>query len=378
MSPLPRWLTLIGLRVALPLTLVAAALVPELMIVKRFFPYPFLFLFFGAIVASAWFGGMAAGLFAVVLSILAVDFFFIPPVNSFVFSPAAGLYLGAFVLCAMVGSWVSSSRKKSEKALKQARNELEVRVSERSDALIKTQAELAHLSRALSMGELTASIAHEIKQPLTAVISYGHASLGWLGASPPNLERAQRATGKIISEATRAGSVINRIQGLFKKEPPSKDWLDLNELIEEMMVLFRQEAVKRRISIQTNLARGLPRVKADHIQIQQVVLNLIMNAVDAVSEMPDDGRQVWVRSSRRGMNEVLVQVEDRGIGLNGETAHKIFEPFFTTKRHGIGMGLSISRSIIESHGGKLWATSRSTGGSLLEFVIPVFSEDSHD
>jgi signal transduction histidine kinase len=360
----------------MPLLFVAAALVPELLIVKRFFPYPFLFLFFGAIIASAWFGGMVAGLLAVVFSILAVDYFFIPPLNSFVLNAAAGLYLAAFVLCAMVGSWVSSSKRKTEEALKDVRDELELRVSDRTAALMRTQAELAHLSRVLSMGELTASIAHEIKQPLTAVVAHGHACVEWLSASPPNLERARQTAEKIIGEGTRAGAVLSRIRALFKKEVPLKDWLDINQLVQEMIVFLRQEALQRHISIQTELAGGLPKVEADYVQLQQVVLNLMMNAMDAMAGTNDRRKDLLVRSRRASANEILVQIEDCGIGLSPDTAERIFEPFFTTKAQGIGMGLSICRSIVESHNGRLWATPRPSGGTTFQFVIPVRDADA--
>ena len=225
------------------LLFVSLAIGPELLL-TRLFPYPFLFLFFGAVVASAWFGGMMAGLFAVVFSILAVDYFFIPPGVGFVVNAAAGTYLAAFVVCAMVASWVSSSKKKSEEALKETRDQLEVRVSERTAALMKTQAELTHLSRVLSMGELTASIAHEIKQPLTAVVAHGDACLEWLSADPPNLDKARHTAERIIQEGTRAGAVLSRIRALFKKDNPSKDWVDINELIQDLMALLRDEAVE--------------------------------------------------------------------------------------------------------------------------------------
>jgi C4-dicarboxylate-specific signal transduction histidine kinase len=357
----------------LALLFVLAALVPELFVVKHFFPYPFLFLFFGAVVASAWFGGMTAGLFAVVLSILSVDYFFIPPIYSFVFNAAAALYLATFVVCAVIASWVSSAKKRSELALKEARDQLEIRVSERTAALMKTEAELARLSRVLSMGELTASIAHEIKQPLTAVVTNGHACIEWLSASPPNLEKARQTTEKIIQDGTRAGAVLSRIRALFKNEPPAKDWLDMNEVIQELVVLVRAETQKLHIPMRTEFASGLPKVKGDRIQLQQVVLNLIMNGMDAMATTNGSGKELRISTWKQNANEIGVRVEDCGVGLSRETADKIFDPFFTTKPHGIGMGLSISRSIIESHEGKLWATPRPAGGTIFQFTIPVHS-----
>src|SRR6201993_1702291 len=225
---------------------VVAAFVPTLLL-QRLFPYPFLFLFFGAVMASAWFGGKAAGLLAVVLSTVLVDYFFVPPFYSFSISTTAEAYFAAFVASALVASWISSAKKKSEEALKDALDQLEVRVSERTAELMKTQTELAHLSQVLSMGELTASIAHEINQPLTAVVTHGHACVEWLSTDPPNLEKARQTVERIIQDGTRAGATISRVRALFKKEAPVKDWLDVNELIHELTTFLREEAVRRRV-----------------------------------------------------------------------------------------------------------------------------------
>lgn len=355
---------------SLAFVFVLAALIPELFIAKYFFPYPFLYPFLAAVVASAWFGGMAGGLFAVILSIIAVDYFFIPPVNSLTFSAAVVLYLASFVVCALAAGWVSSAIRRSELALKEARDQLEARVVERTAALLKTEAELTRLSRVLSMGELTASIAHEIKQPLTAVVMNGHASIEWLSASPPNLEKVRQSTEKIIQDGARAGAVLSRIRALFKKETSTKDWLDLNDVIQELVVLVRAEAQKQHVSLRLELASDLPKVMGDRVQLQQVVLNLMMNGIDAISA-DKTTREVLVISWKQGQDEVGVRVEDTGVGLDLENAEKIFDPFFTTKPHGIGMGLSISRTIVESHEGKLWATPRPAGGTIFQFTIPV-------
>lgn len=360
-------------------------------ILRYFFPYPVLFLFFAAVMTSAWFGGTGAGLFAVLLSTLLTDYFFVPPFDSFVVDATNISYFGAFVVCALVASWVSSSKKKSEEALKEARNQLEVRVAERTTELQKsnaelrwtiqehgkaqralrdTQAELAHLSRVFSMGELTASIAHEISQPLTAVVANGHACLEWLSAAPPNIAKAQRTTESIIQDGTRAGAVLGRIRSLFKKELPAQDWLGMNEVIEELTVFLRDEAIRRGITMQTDLASDLPRVKGDRVQLQQVVLNLLMNGMDAMGESVSRPKRLFV-SSRHDSRAILISVEDSGVGLRPEIEHRIFEPFFSTKPQGIGMGLSISRSIVESHQGHLWAETNGSGGAVFQFTIPL-------
>ena len=352
--------------------LAAGALLASLGIQHLFnFPYPFLFLFFGAVMVSAWIGGMGAGLFAVLLSTLSVDYFFVPPFYSWQISTTAETYFVAFVLSALVASWVSSAKKRSEEALQEARNQLEIKVSDRTAALMQTQADLARLSRALSMGELTASIAHEISQPLTAVVTNGDACLQWLSANPPNLEKARQSTEKIIQDGTRAGAVVARIRALFKKEEPVKDWVNVNETIQELVEFLRHEASSRHISIGTRLIPSMPLVNVDRVQLQQVVLNLVMNAMDALAAAAGRKREIVISSSTRGANEVLVSVEDCGPGLNPETIDKIFDSFFTTKAQGIGVGLSISRSIIESHEGRLWSSPNPNGGAIFQFTLPM-------
>jgi signal transduction histidine kinase len=354
------------------LVLVGVALFASLGMQRLFaFPYPFLFLFFGAVMAGAWFGGMGAGLFAVLLSTILVDYFFVPPFYSWQISTTAETYFVAFIVCALVAGWISSTKKRSEEELQEARSQLEIKVSERSAALIQTQAELARLSRVLSMGELTASIAHEISQPITAVVTNGHACLQWLSGSPPNLEKARQSTESIIQDGTRAGVVVARIRALFKKEEPVKNRVDINEVIQELVGFLRHEATSRRISLRTDLTSSLPAVMADRVQLQQVLLNLVMNAMDALSEESISTKEVEIRSRKQGVSEILIAVEDCGTGINLETADKIFEPFFTTKPHGIGMGLSISRSIVESHQGRLWTSPNPTGGAVFQFTLPV-------
>ena len=493
-------------RYGVPSFCVAVALASTIL-VQRFFPYPFLFLFFAAVVVSAWFGGTTAGLFAVLLSTLAVDYFFVPPFYSFAVNATEMAYFIAFVLCAFVASGISSFKRNNEQELKEARDRLEVRVAERTSelqksnaelqhseqqlrlltevipqqiwsgtsdgsidycnqrlldyvgrslkdvqgerfletihaedrerfrqswqealssgapfegewrvrgadgeyrsfftrgvplqdtekqtvrwyvtntdieehrkaeqALMKTQAELAHLSRVLTMGELTASIAHEVNQPLAAIVTYGHACLEWLSTNPPTLDEARQAAKQIIQDGTRAGTVLSRIRAFFKKEFPAKQLLDMNEVIQELAIFLRDEAKTRHIILRTELAPGLPSVRGDRVQLQQVLLNLVMNAMDAVGETPGARKEIFVRSHLYERDKIIVQVEDSGTGISAEIAKKIFDPFFTTKPKGMGMGLSISRSIVESHEGQLWAAGHPAGGAVFQFTIPISSE----
>ena len=355
---------------------VAVAFICTLLL-QRFFPYPFLFLFFAAVMASAWFGGTGAGFFAVLVSTVVVAYFFVPPYYSWAITPTAVSYFAAFVVCALVVSWVSSARRHTEEALREARDQLEIRVSERTASLMRTQTELARLSRVLSMGELTASIAHEISQPLTAVVTHGQACLEWLSASPPNLEKARLTTESIVRDGTRAGAVIDRVRALFRKEAPVKDWTDLNEVIRDLTVFLRNEASARQVSLRTQLSPALPNVMADKVQLQQVVMNLILNGMDAMSENDVREKELLIRSEKDTADQVLIAVEDSGAGIDPETAEKIFEPFFTTKAHGIGVGLSISRSIVESHRGRLWAVARPGGGTVFQFTLPIGAKESH-
>ena len=338
---------------------------------QRFFPYPFLFFFFGAVVASAWFGGSKPGLLSVIISTVVVDYFFVPPYRSFSISSTAEAYFGAFVACALIASWVSSSKKKTEEELKETRDELERRVLDRTAALMKTQGELAHLSRMMSMAELTASIVHEIGQPLTGIVSNGQACLEWLSTHPLNAEKARLSAEHVVRDGTRAGAVLDRIRALFKKGPPAKEWLNLNEVVEELVTLLRDEARRRQIRIQTYLSHDLPRVEVDRVQIQQVILNLILNAMDAMSDAGLEKSKVFLISQQNAQKEIVIRVEDCGVGLQPDISEKIFDPFFTTKAHGIGVGLSISRSIVESHNGRIRAFPRALGGTVLEFTIPV-------
>ena len=199
------------------------------------------------------------------------------------------------------------------------------------------------------------------------------ASIEWLPASPPNLEKVRQSTEKIIQDGTRASTVLSRIRALFKKEISIKDWLDINDVIQELVVLVGTEAQNQHVSLHLELAPDLLKLMGDRVQLQQVVLNLMMNGIDAIAAADKSTKELLVGSWKQGEEEIGVRVEDTGVGLDPENAEKIFDPFFTTKPHGIGMGLSISRTIVESHEGKLWATPRPAGGTIFQFTIPVQS-----
>lgn len=244
------------------------------------------------------------------------------------------------------------------------------RAEQERERLRQVQSELAHINRVTTMGELAGSIAHEIKQPISAAHTNAKTCLRWLGREQPDIEEAREAVSRIIQDVTRASEIISRIRTLFKKGEPEREWVDVNEVIREMISLMRSEAGKHAISIHTELAAELPNIKADRVQLQQVFLNLMLNGIDAINE-GDAARDLTIKSQRNSDGQVLISVSDSGIGIPPEWADKVFDAFFTTKPQGTGMGLSISRSIVEAHGGRLWATRNSDRGATFQFTFPV-------
>jgi len=463
--------------------------------------YPFVFLFFGAIMGSAWFGGIIAGFIAVVLSSFLIGYFFILPYFSFDIAKESQSFFAAFILCAIAITVVSSARKRTENAIRRARDELETKVQERtaelvqsnheiqeserqlrllteaipqqiwrSDAagciehcnqhlrdytgremddlageaffrilhpedaplylqgwqdavaigglfeeearvrgadgayrwflarsipqrsvdgaiacwygihidieeqhraqqsLIKVQDDLSQLSRTMSMAEMAASIAHELNQPLTAVVTHAYACREWLRSESVNMEKAAATAEKIVQESTRASSVVSRVRALFRKDTQVREPADMNRLIQDLVRVLRDEAIRREIAIRLDLARDLPRLKMDQIQIQQVMRNLVMNAMEAMTHSPQP-REIVIRSAKHDDGRIEVTVEDRGPGVAVDIVPRIFEPFFTTKPEGTGMGLAICRSIIEEHDGRMWAENSMQGGAIFQFTV---------
>jgi PAS domain S-box-containing protein len=238
------------------------------------------------------------------------------------------------------------------------------------ESLRQAQAELAHVSRVTTMGELTASLAHEVNQPIAASVTNAKTCLRWLAGEPPNLEEARAAVTRIVKDQTRAAEIISRTRRLFTKGALQWEWVDVNEVVEEMIVLLRGEAMRYNISFWTELEAGLPEVKGDRVHLQQVLMNLIMNSIDAMKDV-EGARELAIKSERGEDEELLVSVRDTGVGLPGQQAEQIFTAFFTTKSHGTGMGLRICRSIVEAHGGRIWAGHNSPCGASFYFTLPV-------
>jgi C4-dicarboxylate-specific signal transduction histidine kinase len=242
-------------------------------------------------------------------------------------------------------------------------------VTERCRADQERQA-IAHVNRITTMGQLTASIAHEVNQPLAGAVSSAHAALHWLEAQPPNLEETRQSLAAIITDGNRAAEILQRIRNLVKRAPSRNDQLDINEPILEVIALARSEAQRNGVSLQTRLAPDLPLVEGDRVQLQQVMLNLILNAVEALSGVSEGSRDLLISSEDGGADGVRVAVQDSGPGLIPESADRLFEAFYTTKPTGMGMGLAICRSIIEAHGGRLWATANEPRGAVFQFSLP--------
>jgi len=463
--------------------------------------YPFVFLFFGAIMGSAWFGGFIAGFISIFLSSVLVDYCFIPPLFSFSVGKESQSFLTSFILCSIAITVVSSARKRSEVAVRNARDQLETRVQERTadllhsnleiqarerqlrilteaipqqiwrtdpsgrieycnhhlcdytglsaeelqgetyfsifhpedewffreswqsaltsegslevearvrgaDAnfrwflirshpqrtkegqiacwygihidiedqyqaqqkLIVAQENLARLSRTQSMAELAASIAHELNQPLTAVVTQAYACREWLNRTPANIEKATATAERIVQESTRASAVVSRVRALFRQEAQEREPVDINKLISELARLLRDESIRRNVSIRLQLSRDIPIIPMDAVQIQQVLVNLAFNGMDAMASTTGP-RELTIRSEVQGENEILVSVQDCGAGVDPAIKSRIFDAFYSTKPHGTGMGLAICRSIIEEHDGRLSVDNAPHGGAIFRFTV---------
>ena len=323
------------------------------------FPTP---LFFAAIVITTWYGGGIPGVISVILATFSLDYYFIPPVGSLALDKPEIPYLFEFALPALLTCWFVTKRRIAETTLREARDELQSRIEQR-------QAELARVSRMLTVGEMGVSIAHEVNQPLMAVVLNGDACLQWLRASPPNLDEACRAVGRIIDEGTRAGAIVRRIRALAKTST-KRGVVDLNELATDVGTLLGRDLARNGIVLRTELTKSLPTVIGDRVQLQQVVVNLAMNAIEAMNEDDRGLRELSIRSEMEGSEAVVIAVEDSGPGLPPCDPEELFTAFYTTKQDGVGIGLSISRTIIEAHGGRLWA-SNSDSGAVFLFRLPV-------
>jgi signal transduction histidine kinase/FixJ family two-component response regulator len=285
-----------------------------------------------------------------------------------------------FVLARRYGSWdvvETATLKRAKAEITLLNEELEQRVVERTSELMKASAalreaetELAHVNRVTAMGQLAASIVHETIQPISAAVTNAHAALRSLSSEPPDVGETREALDRIVKAGNRASDVISRLRALSKNAPPLKDSVVINEAVLDVLALTRGEVVKSGISLRTELAEGLPHVQADRVQLQQVILNLIMNAVEAMMDVQGRPRELLVGTDRDATGGVVVRVTDSGSGLSSESFDRVFEAFYTTKPRGMGMGLSICRTIIEAHRGRIWASRTAGPGATLQFALP--------
>ena len=271
------------------------------------------------------------------------------------------------------------------------RKRAERELSQKEVSLREAQSNLAHVSRLTTMGELAASIVHEVNQPIAGIVTNANAALRWLAGEVPNLNEIGETIRRILRDGKRAGEIVGRIRALAKKAPPQKDWLDLNQAIGEVIAIARNELQRHRVSLQTQLADDLPLIMGDRIQLQQVVLNLLVNAIEAMSGANEGPRELWVSSQKvteipeeanegkfasesspgAARTHVLIAVRDSGAGLDPSALNRLFDAFYTTKPQGLGMGLLISRSIVEAHGGRLWAKANAPRGAVFQFTLPI-------
>src|SRR5437899_330421 len=318
-----------------------------------------------AVMVSSLFGGLGPGLLSVALSAIAYEHFFLwrtaPPVHE----PAAFFRFAAFLVATLLVTGLMETKRRAEHSRSRA-----------EEALRQANSDLARVSRATTLGELTASLAHEVNQPIAAAVTDANTCLRWLTREAPDLEEAREAASRTIKDATRAADIINRVRQLFKKGPPERELVDVNEIIREMVLLLRGETTRYSITVRTDLVANLPHVIGDRLQLQQVLMNLIVNSVDAMRDIKGT-RQLIIRSQQTDDGQLMVSVSDTGVGLPPEQVEQIFNPFFTTKPQGTGMGLRISRSIVESHGGRLWAATNSSRGATFHLTLPA-KADGHE
>jgi signal transduction histidine kinase len=246
------------------------------------------------------------------------------------------------------------------------------RAEEERERLRQLEADLAHINRVNMMGELAAALAHEIRQPIAASITNANACLRWLARDPPDLERARAAASRIEQDGNRAADVISRLRSFYKKgTPPKRETVDIKEIIQEMTALFRTEALRHSVRIHSELHEERPHVLADGVQLQQVFMNLMLNAIEA---MKDSGGELTITSRPNPEGQLVVSISDTGVGLSADSAERIFDAFHTTKPQGTGMGLAITRSIVEAHGGHVWATANQGAGATFHFTLPAKAE----
>ena len=344
-----------------------------------------------AIALTTWFAGALPGALSVILSALVVDYFFIPPIHVVNFGGRSLLWFLIFMGVAVAAYLVSLQRRRSERQLAQAKDELEAHVKKRTIDLIETnkrlaqeisehertlhevqdlQSEMARMSRVLTVGELTASIAHELNQPLMSVTANAEAALNWLQLAPANILRAQRSVNDVLIAAGRASEILRHIRKLINHEPLHLEPLSLNDVVSSALSLARTTLRQNRIHVERRLSRPLNPIKGDRVQLEQMVLNLLTNAIDALGGIRDRTRSITIRTDNLSDHSIALSFEDNGCGIPDPDIEQIFKPFYSTKQNGMGIGLSIVRSIAKWHGGTISMQSFPDKGTEFRIVFP--------
>jgi signal transduction histidine kinase len=308
-----------------------------------------------AIIVSSLFGGRGPGLLAVGLSATAFDLYFLPSPLSLSSDPTSYLRFAVFVVAALTASQLIEAKKRIE------------------GTLSRTQARLSRATQIATVSELAASIAHEISQPLSAVVTNGQAALQWLSAEPPNVTNARVAAERIVRDGKDAGEVVRRIRALFRKTALAKVDLDVNEVIDEVLRLIRTNTLTKRVAVEVDLEKQLPLVLGDRVQLQQVIFNLLANGIEAMEVVEDRPKRLRICSKLERQEAIVVEIRDYGAGL--ADSKRAFEAFYTTKKNGMGMGLAICRSIVEAHGGRLGVTPTQGPGTTFFFTLPLGSSN---
>jgi C4-dicarboxylate-specific signal transduction histidine kinase len=311
-----------------------------------------------AVMVSNLFGGLGPGLLSVALSAISYEHFFLWRTSAPVHESAAFLRFTAFMVATLLVSGLLDMKRRAE----ESRNRAEA-------ALRQANSDLARASRVTTMGELTASLAHEVNQPIAAAITDANTSLRWLMREPPDLAEAREAASRTIQDVARAAEIISRVRQLFRKGTSQRELVSANDIIQQMVVLLRSEVTRYSVSVRTELAANIPSIMGDRVQLQQVLMNLMVNGIEAMRDV-DGPRELVIRSQQAEDSQIMISVSDAGVGLPPQHAEQIFDAFFTTKPQGTGMGLRISRSIVESHGGRLWADGNSPRGASFYLTLP--------
>jgi C4-dicarboxylate-specific signal transduction histidine kinase len=350
-------------------------------------------LFLCAVMFSAWFGGFGPGLLAITFSILAFKYYYAAPLHTLVADAKEIPRIFVFALSALFAGLLSAAQRSATESLGCARDDLDGMVQELTksnealhaenaeriraeEALRNAQADLARVARLTTMGELAASIAHEVNQPLMAVVTNADTCLRWLAKEQPDLDEARQAAERTVNASHRAGEIIRTIRVLARKSTPEMTQFDINAAIADVLTLTRGEMQRYDVSLETELPAALEPVLADRGQMQQVILNLIVNGIEAMTAGMRHPRVLRISSRMVEPGNVLIAVADTGTGLDPAKVDSIFDAFFTTKPEGMGMGLSICRSIVETHGGRLWASPNSPRGSIFQFTVPAAAKVS--